>query len=938
MKENENEDKKEDIENEQINNIEDLKKEKELDKEDLEIDQINNIENLKNEIFKKEDSLSSEGSTDRLNQLFGKYPYGIESLIYQSGPNKEDVFLVLIFNGPEDFIKKYSHTAKRKSSYLEEEKEKDNEESEPMIELNEEPFKEKENFQKTQIIYYNSENDKHKFMKNFEKKIKETQKFIQVIKNVFKELNKTSDNLIEKIIVNYGKRASERMAKDNIDYYYICSEEIKKYCEGKNKNKIDNSLLEYYYELTFEDFIIIFSCIVHYFTGIEVKLELRGESFEEVYLLLYCKGEKTYENLADFFGYELQLKPYALNYKASEEIFNKNNKGKTSTYTTYDSINYGKTINIKEISDLKLPSVMYGYQNNEEQFMFSPPYRKYDNNKEPKFRRYLPNDSCHICKNDPDFSRDSQASECHRNCSKFRTIDKFRLLHESLNHIMAKSHLYKSDLLKMIINKRNDICYQDLNIFKLFFNLLKFGQSDYLITINKVRNFFGETVAFYFLWIYCYSLWSLPPVLVGVMLYCIPYLKQNKQSTVKEIVNFLDNYDLPSIIFGLFILICIWLFLKSWEQKQKIFQYLWGVEIKESTQTMSEYFIPDDTEKFILGENLLVSSYYSKLKKVISSLIVLTLIIFRIYIDYLIYNPYLLKDRNITNFINKFQIWMPIIIKPISICNIYISEKLSIWENNETKSKQKNSFAWKLILLEFFNYYTTLARVAIANNRDYQLQMKRTIYLFLALDLGTYLIEFLFELIKYLYKNGTLRTYNTSNNIKKKISSTLEHQLNSSELKNIIIEMNKKMIRFGYLCIFSSQASLTPIIIFVVNLIETFIDLYQFFILYRVEIIEKGTGIGVYNQIIKTLFFVGMLVNVGLVFFHQNERENFVTIIFIIVVFENILFFINLLNINLFLPFWYMNLSEIKWLYDKKYYSRNSNILLHLNIEKEEEL
>ena len=468
-------------------------------------------------------------------------------------------------------------------------------------------------------------------MSNFEKKIKQTLSFIQVLKNVFKELNKTADNLIEKIIFYYGKKISETMIKENSEYYNICSEEVKNYYK-KIIYKNDKRLLENYFELSFEDFIIIFSSIVHHYTGLEVKLELRGEYSQEVYLLLFCKGEESYEKLAEFFGYELQLKPYALNYKESEEIFNKYSKEKLSKYSSSESINYSKTINIKEISDLKLPSVIYEYQTNEEKFMFSPPYRKYDNSKESKFRRYLPNDTCHICKNDPDFSRDSQSNECHRNCSKFRSIDKFRLIHASLNYIMAISHLYKSGLLKMIINKRNNISYQELNIFQLFFNLIKFGESDYLITINKVRNFFGETVAFYFLWIYYFSLWSLPPVLVGIILYFIPYLKQQKQSTVKEIVTFLDNYDLPSIIFGLFILICTWLFLKAWEQKEKIFQYLWGVEIKESTHSISEYFIPDNTEKFILGENLLVSSYYSKLKKAISRLIILTLILIRIYI------------------------------------------------------------------------------------------------------------------------------------------------------------------------------------------------------------------------------------------------------------------------------------------------------------------
>ena len=40
----------------------------------------------------------------------------------------------------------------------------------------------------------------------------------------------------------------------------------------------------------------------------------------------------------------------------------------------------------------------------------------------------------------------------------------------------------------------------------------------------------------------------------------IPFLKNQKQETVKKILNFLDNYDLPSIIFGLIVLVCTWMF------------------------------------------------------------------------------------------------------------------------------------------------------------------------------------------------------------------------------------------------------------------------------------------------------------------------------------------------------------------------------------------
>ena len=782
---------------------------------------------------------------------------------------------------------------------------------------------------------YQNENDKKKFKTIFNNKMEQTHKYISAIKNAFKELDKTEDKLIEKIIFYYGQIISEKIKKENVEYYNICSEEFDLYKE-ENKYKIDKSLYRYYYELSFEDFILIFSSIVNYFTGLEIKLELKDSTSKDVYLLLYCEGEETYEKLADFFGYELQLKPYALNYKETSERDKKYADKKLIKSDSEISLGYTKTIDINKISDLKLPSLLYEFEFKEKEFKFSPPYKEFDINKETKFRRYLPNDESHLCKNDPDFSRELEPNECHKHCSKFRSIDKFRLIHQSLDHIMTISYLYKNGLLKMIINKRNNVVYHDLNIFYLFFNLIKFGFGDYLKTINTLRNFFGESVAFYFLWIYYFSLWSLPPIIIGIFLYFMPILKNQRQETMEKILNFLDNYDLPSIIFGLLDLVCTWMFLKSWAQKEKIFRYLWGVEKEEKVNSISEYFIPDKIENFILGETIMEASYYTRLKKIISGLIIILLIIIRIYLDYLIYNPNLLKDKQITNFINKFQIWIPLVIKIISLCNNYISNILSIWENHETKSKQQTSYAWKLILLEFFNYYTTLVRVAIVNNYDYQQQMRNTIYIFLALDVGTSILEFLIQLIRYFYRNGTLSTKYRGNK-KKNISSTLEHQIYSQEIKNIISYMNKRMIRFGYLCIFSAQASLTPIIIFLVNLIETFFELYKLFYLYRVEIIEKARGIGVYNSIIQTLFFVGMLLNVILVFFHQNERENFVIVIFIIVVFENLLFFINLLNINTFLPFWYLNLNEIKSLYDKKYYSRETSVFTRLNSDFQKE-
>ena len=276
------------------------------------IDQINNIENIKNDnLNRSEDSFSSEDSDEKLKKIFGKYNSNIKSLIYTNPPNKEDVFLVLIFQGTLDFVKKYIYFAQRKDTFIEDNINKEEDDNNiNSIELKE---KEETNDDVINEIELNKvdlikiyENDKNKFRQIFENKMEQTHKFIKVIKNVFKELDKTEDKLIEKIIFYYGNIVKEKIKKENEEYYNACLEELNIYKDNE-ENKVDKSLLRHYYELTFEDFIFIFSCIVNYFTDLEIKLELRNSSSKDVFLLLFCNGEETYEKLADIFDYELQL-------------------------------------------------------------------------------------------------------------------------------------------------------------------------------------------------------------------------------------------------------------------------------------------------------------------------------------------------------------------------------------------------------------------------------------------------------------------------------------------------------------------------------------------------------------------------------------------------------------------------------------------------------
>ena len=141
------------------------------------ISQINNIENLKNNYLNQsQDSFMSEDNNDKLKKIFGKYNSNIKSLIYADPPNKDDVFLVLIFQGTLDFVKKYIYFAQRRDSFMDDDinKEPDDDNTAP-IELKDKDETKDEtinenDLKKTNLIKI-YENDKDKFREIFGNKI-----------------------------------------------------------------------------------------------------------------------------------------------------------------------------------------------------------------------------------------------------------------------------------------------------------------------------------------------------------------------------------------------------------------------------------------------------------------------------------------------------------------------------------------------------------------------------------------------------------------------------------------------------------------------------------------------------------------------------------------------------------------------------------------------
>ena len=158
----------------------------------------------------------------------------------------------------------------------------------------------------------------------------------------------------------------------------------------------------------------------------------------------------------------------------------------------------------------------------------------------------------------------------------------------------------------------------------------------------------------------------------------------------------------------------------------------------------------------------------------------------------------------------------------------------------------------------------------------------------------------------------------------------LEHQMMSSPLDTLNVEYNDIINQFGFACLFSIAAPLTPLIIFLLALVYRLINYYKFINLKRVEILDESKGIYFYKTIIKVFLFIGVIVNVAIFLFSNNNPmspmntietiKNKFLMIFLV---ENSLLLIYFYVDWNILPKWFKYKDIIKDLYLNKYFYKD---------------
>ena len=867
------------------------------------------------------------------------------------GPQLNDTYIILVFNCPSQFYSKYcsendNELKKLKGLNL----------FSGLIELdyihlatglNEE-------------IPSEEEFNEIKQTEDIKKKFETTVKFKSLLRELFEHFDAIAEELIDTILEKHCQERAKQLKSQNEAFYRKMNTLYKKILQDEDA---------YYYYFTYEDFIIIFSRIINYYLGLDIIIQFTEQ--QNIFMLSIYGSDTQIKKLAQTNEYELKLKPYAYKYQEYLNELEETNYNEMSSDKLNSNVREGliacEENNSIEGGDIgsKIKSWKpFSFEDlNPENVYQWPPYVEFEQDKEDKFQRYENNDDYHECNIHP------ETDETCKSCSPLRNIDKLRIIYDSVDKMIKINYMHQEKVLNYILLKRNHVDYANKlkpkNLLMKPWNV--YNSKRQMEQIFTIRNFYGETISFYFLWLTEYIKWLIIPSIFGIVTFISSFGTRNYLGLGHEIFMLLFCS-----------LVAIWgmLFLDVWKQKEKVYSYFWGTENFKHLEPDSELFVPDGTKELIFNVKFpYVSKFKKRWKMFISYLtlfIMLIITVFSVLYIFILKQWLLKKEWNslivsmLTASLNAVQ------IKLLNYLYTFLARKLNRWENHQKDYQSINSLAVKFILFDFVNCYTAIYYIAFLKKfsffglkepdkcvgytldingepvEDCLEEIGMQLYTTLFINLGFNAMEIGLPFINQYLKSKELKRKKQQNEILNSIDydgaskydiipHSLEHQLMCDSYDDLISDYSEVLINFGYVCLFGVSAPLTPIIVFALLYIEKFVDTFKMFFLYRMEIIDGSTGIEIYNDILNVFIYLGLITNFGVVIFSDyrfvifggnHENELTVKIVVYVLSLIVILAICSVVRWNV-TPKWFDYSAEIKDLYQKKYFNRDAHNLPH---------
>ncbi|CAI2165973.1 12376_t:CDS:10 [Funneliformis geosporum] len=414
--------------------------------------------------------------------------------------------------------------------------------------------------------------------------------------------------------------------------------------------------------------------------------------------------------------------------------------------------------------------------------------------------------------------------------------------------------------------------------------------------IEKIREYFGEKFALYFVWLGFYTSWLSIASLAGliVVIYgVIDAAIETSFTSIKDVSVIWDNALTAPYTF----LMAVWAtcFLESWKRANASIQYDWDVV---------------DFER----EELPRPEFYGTRIVIVT---VGVLIIFPIHFNI---NPPKLRAV-ITASVN---------LATIIILNIVyrnVAKYLTHFENHKTQTQFEDSLILKAYLFDFINFYSALVYILLFKQHCevYVTCMNELTIQLAIIFIGKQMIGQVQEvLIPWLmskwYKTKNIaerdelqKKYEESNRKHTEVPQWVHDDNLTNTSETVRTEYEEIVIQFGFITLFGTAFPLAPLFAWINNMTEIRSDAFkvyepqEYIKTFQRPVGSQAQDLGMWENIMSIVSLISVVTNAIIIAFHsswmhaqfdkytKNSEELLVARLGFVLAFEHLVFIIKLI-------------------------------------------
>lgn len=456
--------------------------------------------------------------------------------------------------------------------------------------------------------------------------------------------------------------------------------------------------------------------------------------------------------------------------------------------------------------------------------------------------------------------------------------------------------------------------------------------------LTKIRNYFGEKIAFYFAWsgLLITTLWA--PMILGLAIFIYGIVKSARESyssgaaNETAVTNILtvvklacDNDATPYYA----LIICVWgtIFLELWKRKTATLAYEWDVDQFEATEPDRPEFygtkhridpVTEENDWYYPMKKQLIKYAFSALTLAFMVCLVLasvvSVIIYRVItsVDYcptMTPQACVLLTTVISSLLNTISILI------LGKLYDFLARKLTDWENHRTQTMYDDALIVKLFAFQFANNYTTCFYIAFVRGHFGQdgIVGKGPLYQDDCEPNGNCMSELSFQILilmitkplpklfgdvvlpflKRVWKKRPQCCCNRKvNEMQEKLTFVQKEELKPSLGDFTMGEYTEKIIQYGFLMLFAASLPLAPLLALLTNFVDIRVDARRMLWWYRRPLAIIAQDIGTWYVILEFVNFCGVVSNGFLIGFTSSWGRSYspYTRLWIVLGFEHIVF------------------------------------------------